>query len=422
MKTLFGIIFSLLIAGFVYGQKEAEVVVASTYLRKSPDYNSEKIQTLEKGAKVTLESGREASGWYFVSVSNGTVKGWIRSNSVRPLKEEKIERTTIQTPPQQPKPNVAASPSRAISASNGSSETSMPPAPVEEDNEVLRIETAEVSLYVRVVDDKNRPVNDLGLDDFKVFEDGVPQPITSLTKAEVPMINALVIDNSRSLRAQLKKVIEAGKIFVGANRAGDESSIVRFVSSDKIEVVQDFTQNKNALSEALDNLFVEGGQTAIIDAVYQTAKKIEEYRNTSKKDDAKLRALILVSDGDDRGSRRSEQELFRLLHDSNVQIYVVGFTSDLDKESGRQEKARDFLTRLAKETGGKVYFPESMEELAQIASDIAGELRTQYLISYAPTSENYDGSFRRIKVEVADGADRQKRTAVTRAGRNSMPK
>ncbi len=296
-----------------------------------------------------------------------------------------------------------------------------------EDEEVLRVDTAEVSLNVRVVNDKNRPVGKLNQAQFEVYEDNVLQPITAFTTAEVPVINALVIDNSRSLRSQLAKVIEAGKIIVGTNRPKDETMIVRFVGKDKIEVAQDFTANKTALGSALDNLFVEGGQTAIIDAIYQTAKQVEAYQNTRKKDDVKLRTLILVSDGDDRGSTHNEQELFKLLRESNVQIYAVGFVNNLSKDAeadgiSRQQKAENFLNRLAQETGGKVYFPDSIDKLPQIAGEISGELRTQYLVSYAPTNADADGSFRQIKVVVADGAGDEKRTAVTRTGRNSAPK
>ena len=295
---------------------------------------------------------------------------------------------------------------------------------IEEDNEVIRVDTAEVNLNVRVVNSNNRPVGNLTQTDFKVYEDDVLQPITSLTISEVPIINALVIDNSRSLRTQLKKIIEAGKILVNTNHPKDESAVVRFISSDKIEVVQNFTTNKNSLNDALENLYVEGGQTAIIDAVYQTVKEVEQYQNSGKKDDVKLRALILVSDGDDRGSNFNEQQLFELLRKSNVQIYAIGFVNDLSKESvsnavSRHEKAKAFLTRLTQETGGKVYFPNSIDELPQIASDISGELRTQYLISYAPTNDTSDGNFRKIKVVVAEGSDKEKRIAITRTGRNA---
>jgi Ca-activated chloride channel family protein len=200
---------------------------------------------------------------------------------------------------------------------------------------------------------------------------------------------------------------------------------VRFISADKIEVVQEFTSDKTMIGNALDNLFVEGGQTAIIDAVYRAAGMVEKYQNPQKKEDVKLRALILVSDGDDRGSRFDEKQLFELLRNSYVQIYAIGFPNDLsdvpDPETGvsRRQKARAFLTRLAQETGGKVYFPDSTDQLAKIAADISGELRTQYVISYAPTNEKRDGGFRRIKVEVGAGAGSEKRTAITRTGRNA---
>jgi Ca-activated chloride channel family protein len=140
-----------------------------------------------------------------------------------------------------------------------------------------------------------------------------------------------------------------------------------------------------------------------------------------------LRAIILVSDGDDRGSSYKEQQLFELLRESHVQIYAIGFVNDLSKEPdggsiSRQEKAKTLLIRLTQETGGKVYFPNSINELPQIASDISGELRTQYLISYSPTNENRDGTFRKIKVVIAEGANKEKRSAITRTGRTSAPK
>lgn len=423
MKCFFTIVFILLSSLMIFAQKQAEVIVTSTYLRKSPDYSAEKIQTLQKGDKVTLEKSREASGWYYVSISNGTVKGWILVSTVRPLKnEDKVDQT--------PKPTLTP----VISSPKPTSPVTTPtptvnPSPtadiVEEDNETVKIDTEEVSLNVRVVDGNNRPVSKLNESDFKVYEDGVLQPITSLTTAEVPIINALVIDNSRSLRTQLKKVIEASKIIIGTNRPNDETSVVRFISSNKIEVVQDFTPDKTLLNDALDNLFVDGGQTAIIDAVYRAAKMVGEYQNSGKKEDVKLRTLILVSDGDDRVSTYQEQQLFELLRNSYVQIYAIGFINNLsdisDAETGisRREKARSFLTRLAQETGGKVYFPDSIDELAKIATDISGELRTQYVISYSPTNDIHDGGFRKIKVEIANGANNEKRTANTRSGRNA---
>jgi len=425
MKTFITLILALLFASSVFAQRQAEVTVTSTFLRKLPNTTSEKVQTVQKGEKITLEKAQDTNGWYYVSVSNRTVKGWIRKDTLSPLAKAETVRETTQKvaakPPVKSSPPANSTPAVSLPATPAAT-----PNPVE-DEEVVRVYTEEVSLNVRVVDDNNRTVKNLNPSQFKIYEDDVLQPISSLTTAEVPVINALVIDNSRSLRTQLAKIIEAGKIIVGTNRPKDESAIVRFISKDKIEVVQDFTARKNSLDNALDNLFVEGGQTAVVDAVYQTAKKVEEYQKSEKREDVKLRALILVSDGDDRSSSYTEQQLFDLLRASQVQIYAVGFINNLRKEPdamgiNRQEKAKSFLTRLAQETGGKVYFPNSIEELPQIASDISAEMRTQYLISYTPTNENRGGIFRKIKVEIADGANKEKRIAITRAVRTTTPK
>ena len=352
------------------------------------------------------------------------------SKTEKTQKASTVEENPKRENAEKNEPTAPAATKEMPSVNSNSATTNAPPTEAQtpvEDNEILRVDTAEVSLNVRVVNAQNRPVANLNQTQFEIYEDNVLQPITAFTTAEVPLVDALVIDNSRSLRSQLAKIIEAGKIIVGANRPKDETMIVRFVSRDKIEIVQNFTPSKTALNGALDNLFVEGGQTAIIDAIYQTAKQVEAYQNTREKTDVKLRTLILVSDGDDRASRHSEQELFKLLRESNVQIYAVGFVNNLSKEpeangASRRQRAEDFLKRLAQETGGKVYFPESTEQLAQIAQEISGELRTQYLISYAPTNSDADGAFRRIRVVVADGAGNEKRAAITRSGRNSTPK
>lgn len=291
------------------------------------------------------------------------------------------------------------------------------------DDEIIKIDTVNVLLNVRVIDRNNRPISNLSQNEFQIYEDNVLQRIESFSKAEVPTNYSLVIDNSGSLRMQLEKVIEAGKIIVNTNRPDDETSIIRFVSSDKIETVQDFTSNKADVLDALDNLYTEGGQTAIIDAVYLAAEKVTEYEK-SRSDDRKRRALILVSDGEDRDSYYKEQQLFELLRESDVQIFTIGFVSELSKEGGfisksPQSKAKSLMERLATETGGKSYFPTNINELDTIAKDIAGELRTQYSISYAPTNDKQDGSFRNIKVQVADGPNKQKRIAVTRSGRTA---
>lgn len=296
---------------------------------------------------------------------------------------------------------------------------------INEEDEIIKVDTELVNLNVRVIDRNNRPVANLKPSDFKVYEDNVLQKIESFNTSEVPTNYSLVLDNSGSLRSQIDQVIEAGKILVRANKPEDETSIIRFVSSDKIETLEDFTKNKADLIDALDTkVYIEGGQTAITDAVYLAAQNVTKYEQSSSTEDRKRRALILVSDGEDRSSFYTQQQLFDLLKESEVQIYVVGFVKDLSSEKtfiskSPQGKAKAFLERLAADTGGKSYFPNDVSELPGIAREIASELRTQYSITYYPTNELKDGTFRRIKVTVEDGPNKQTRLALTRAGRTA---
>jgi Ca-activated chloride channel homolog len=294
--------------------------------------------------------------------------------------------------------------------------------PFDDSDEVIKVETELVNLNVRVVDRNNRSINNVPQQDFKIFEDGVQQTIEFFSRAEVPTNYALVIDNSASLRSQLEKVIEAGKVLVNANRPADETMIIRFVGRDKIEIQQDFTENKIDLIDSLENLYVEGGQTAVIDAVYLAVENVDEYEKSKKAEDRKRRAIILITDGEDRNSFYNEKQLLELLKESEVQIYVVGFIDELSREGGfigrsPQAKAKALLEKIANETGGKVYFPSRPQELPEIARDISSELRSQYSIGYIPTNDRTDGTFRSIKVQVADGPNKTKRIAVTRAGR-----
>lgn len=278
-----------------------------------------------------------------------------------------------------------------------------------------------MNLQVRVIDRNNKPINNVRKDEFHVFEDGVPQPIEDFSREEVPISYGLAVDTSGSLRTQLTSVIDAGKTIVNANKPGDETFLMRFISSDKIETVQDFTANKDALIDGLDSLYVEGGQTAVVDAVYLSAEHVAEYKKGDE-NDRRRRALIIITDGEDRNSFYKQEQLFARLREEDVQIFVIGFISELDNEAGfirksSRDKAVNLINKLATETGGRAFFPQSVTELPQIANEIIRDLRTQYVISYNPTNKTPDGSYRAIKVSVDQPAGTDKRIALTRNGR-----
>ncbi len=304
------------------------------------------------------------------------------------------------------------------------------PTPVPDPNsaeisegERLTINTELVTLHVRVIDRNNHPINRLGKDEFKVLEDGVAQPIFAFSEEEVPVIYGLAVDTSGSLRPQFQQVIDAAKTIINSNKKGDETFLERFISSDKIETVQDFTPSKDALLDGLDTLYIEGGQTAVIDGVYLAAEHVAEYKKGGD-DDRRRRALIVVTDGEDRASYYPETELFRRLREEDVQIFVIGFVNELDADKGLirkspRDKAVNLINKLATETGGRAFFPQSISELPQIANEIVRDLRTQYVISYDPTNKSHDGTYRSIKVQVAQPSGSERRIALTRSGRTA---
>ena len=291
------------------------------------------------------------------------------------------------------------------------------------EGERLTINTELVTLNVRVIDRNNRPINSVGKDEFRVYENGVLQPIFSFTQEQVPVIYGLAVDTSGSLRPAFNQVIDAAKAIINSNKKGDETFLERFISSDKIETIQDFTANKDMLMDGLDTLYIEGGQTAVIDGVYLAAEHVAEYKKGGD-DDRRRRALIVVTDGEDRASYYNESQLFQRLREEDVQIYVIGFVNELDAERGfirksPKDKAMNLLNKMASDTGGRVFYPQSMSELPQIANEIVRDLRTQYVIAYDPTNKAHDSTYRSIKVTVADAPGQDHRIALTRSGRTA---
>jgi Ca-activated chloride channel family protein len=330
------------------------------------------------------------------------------SPSPTPVPQKPVDRIapTLGEPP--PVPRLKPTP------------TPTPPEVLDADS-IVRVNTDLVQLHVRVIDRNNRPINDVPQNAFHVFEDGALQPIENFSREEVPISYGLAVDTSGSLRSQLQSVIDAGKTIINANKPGDETFLVRFISSDKIETVQDFTANKDMLMDGLDSFYVEGGQTAIIDAVYLSAEHVSEYRRGDD-GDRRRRALIVITDGEDRNSFYKQEQLFARLREEDVQIFVIGFVNELDKEAGLirkspREKAVQLINKLATETGGRAFFPESIADLPQIATEIIRDLRTQYVIAYNPTNKAQDGTYRAIRVAVDQPTSGDKRIALTRNGR-----
>jgi Ca-activated chloride channel homolog len=277
-----------------------------------------------------------------------------------------------------------------------------------------------VKLNVLVLDEAKRAVGGLSQQDFQIMEDGVPQKLSFFAQEDVPLLYGLVVDNSGSLRAQFERIIDAGQSIVAANKPVDETFIARFVDSTKIENVQDFTSDKQALSRKLDKMFIEGGQTALVDAVLLSAKYVAQH----KKGDGSAnyrRALIVLTDGEDRDSYNRLETLTDFLRLNNLQIFIIGFTEKLATYGSPVSKsprgrAMLLLNRIAEETGGRVFYPKSSKELPAIVDEMMRDLRTQYIVGYTPAVNPKSKSYREVQVTVAEAQGRGKLTALTRAG------
>jgi Ca-activated chloride channel family protein len=274
--------------------------------------------------------------------------------------------------------------------------------PAPKDDDTIKLGRTLVTLDVTVLDPANKPVMDLKQDEFSVTEDKVPQKIEFFSREQVPVSLVFAIDTSGSMRPKLDTVVKASGNIVKEGKRGDEMAIIEF--KDQPELLEEFTGDVNDVIDTLNGL-VASRQTAMLDALYLAA----DYANKEGKN--RRKAVLVVTDGLDNDSFYKFGEVVNHLREIDVQVYLIGFINDLDKESGLfkkspKEKAEGLLNKLAEETGGKAFYPKELSEVHAIAQHISTDLRTQYAIGYYPSNEAKDGTFRSVKVLVNSGARR----------------
>jgi Ca-activated chloride channel family protein len=275
-----------------------------------------------------------------------------------------------------------------------------------------RVTPQMVLLHVRVVDPNDNPVTDVPQSSFQVTEDGVPQKIELFMDQEVPLTYGLAIDASGSLHDQIREVVGAAMNIVNANKPDDETFVIRFISSEKIETLQTLTSDKKLLLDAIDSFYIEAGQTAVIDAIYLSADYLAKQMTEARR--LRRRALILVSDGEDRVSYYKKEALFQFLGSTDTQIFTIALTKDLQGKS--REKALKLLNQLATDTGGRTYYASSKGDVQRISNQIIKDIRTQYVIGYVPSGGDAGKSFHKVQVSITEGPNQEKRAAITRVG------
>jgi Ca-activated chloride channel homolog len=255
-----------------------------------------------------------------------------------------------------------------------------------------------VELPVTVNDKDGLMVAGLKKENFQVLEDKVPQEISLFKHEDIPLSLGLVIDNSGSMRTKRERVHSGALTFVRESNQDDETFVIAFDYESYLQ--QDFTGSLGDLTDALDDLDPRNG-TALHDAIYLGMDHVKKGRLTKK-------AILVLSDGEDKDSKMSYDKLLKYVRESkNIAIYAIGLL-DEDEGSGGifgigrspQKKAKAALTEIATLTGGRAYFPKSIDEVESICRQIARELRNQYTLGYYPKNDKRDGSRRVVTVNV----------------------
>jgi Ca-activated chloride channel family protein len=246
-----------------------------------------------------------------------------------------------------------------------------------------------VKLDVIVTDESNRFVADLRQEDFRIEEGGAAQAITSFAQETSPLSYSLLVDNTGSLRTMFDQVLKTGEAIVAGKSEQDEMSVVRFVSRDRIELMQDFTRDRNALVNALDEMYLEGGATALIEAMHVTAETVV----ARTPGEERRRALVVITDGGERDPGANLEELLKYLRRHNVAVFVFALTDAADDGAFKQVKggrrgSRELLNRLARETGGHAVFPKKPAEFATAADALNSRLRMpRYTLGYVSPAD-----------------------------------
>jgi len=262
-----------------------------------------------------------------------------------------------------------------------------------------------VRLPITVVDKKGQFVPGLTRNDFLILEDRVPQQIETFSDdlgQSLPLYVAVLMDTSPSTAGKLKFEQESAMNFIQTVVRARKDQVLFATFDDDINLRQDFTNKLDLLDRAVFSVKQTGNQTALFDAVWQFCD--EKLRTAAGR-----RVLVVISDGEDTYSRANIRDAIDIAQRTETTIFAIstkaGFLSTVPGvEAGDVKDKKDrALTTLAEETGGVAFFTGDMLSLERSFTKISKELRAQYLVTYKPINDRYDGSFRKIEVKLAEG-------------------
>jgi Ca-activated chloride channel homolog len=260
-----------------------------------------------------------------------------------------------------------------------------------DDPNTFKVNVRLVNVFTYVTDSHGSPVGDLGKENFKVLEDGVPQTISVFDReSDLPLNIVLAVDTSESTRRDMKLETLSAKRFVRSiMRPEDHLSL--FQITENVDQLTGFTADIRTIERGIDRLQAGAG-TAVFDTIFLGADSLIDRKGR--------KVLVLITDGGDTTSKTSYHDALRRAVQAEALIYSI-IIVPVAADAGRNLGGEHALIQMSQDTGGKYYYAEGIASLNEAFRKISEELRTQYLIAYYPNRRVSDSPFRRIQIEVA---------------------
>lgn len=296
----------------------------------------------------------------------------------------------------------------------GAQKPATPPAETVDEGNLIKVDVAVVNVLCTVRDRKGGLIDNLDKSYFEVRENGQLQPIVNFSKDNnLPLTVGVLFDSSLSQERLLPAERDAADLFFKTFlQPKDAAFLIRFDSD--VELLQDVTGSIEHLREGLQGIRVHGpaptgigpfpggsfvGGTHMNDAVFLAAEDV-------LKNEAGRKALILITDGQDQGSKVSIDRAIEAAQRTDAMLYSILFydSAAYGQLSGMSGySGTGALTKMAEQTGGRMFRADNDHDLRRAFDEISRELRTLYSIGYSPTNAAQDGSYRKIEVRVKAG-------------------
>jgi Ca-activated chloride channel family protein len=260
----------------------------------------------------------------------------------------------------------------------------------------MRVDSTLVLVPVTVTDARHRYVLGLEQKNFKILEDGVEQQIKQFSGEDAPLSVGFIVDISGSIGSKIDLCRQAVVQFLRTMNIQDEAFLVTF--GDHAQVIAPLTRDTDKMANKLMTV-PTGGMTALFDGVFAGLHEMEKALNPRK-------TLVVISDGGDNNSAFSAKEVLQKALESGVQIYAMGVFEPVGPLGLSLEEQRGprLLSNISEQTGGRAFAASRMDQLPEVASRIAVELRNQYMLAFSPLNQAKDGTYRKLEVRLTEPA------------------